>query len=178
MFRKEGILGKADNFVATVLISPKRLEAFLAVQGDLAEDSADKEMSGHERGDEGLVRRAPLPYDSLTGTITEDEWEEVERLCNFLVLFYEMTRRLKGNNFHSSYGSLWQTITNLQHLEDLLRGMIKQIANKPENSYLKTTVRLGLEKLTKYWKKIVIDPKPSFCVISTILHPKLYLAWF
>lgn len=55
--------------------------------------------------------------------------------------------------------------------------MIKQIANEPANSYLKTTVRLGLEKLT-YWKKIFIDLKPSFYVISTILHPKLYLALF
>lgn len=78
----------------------------------------------------------------------------------------------------SNHRSLWQTITNFQHLDDLLQDIVKQTACDPEDSYFKTAVRFGLEKLTTYWKMLIIDPTPSFYTIATILYPKLCLAWF
>lgn len=39
-------------------------------------------------------------------------------------------------------------------------------------------LRFGLEKLTTYWGKIVIESESSYYFIATILPSKLLLAWF
>lgn len=86
-----------------------------------------EEMAGTEEDDEDEDGNQPIrnsatriPYDPLIDTITDDEWAEVERLSDFLAHFYAGTRRLEGNQRKSGFGSLWQTITNLQHLDDVL----------------------------------------------------------
>ncbi|CAE7020025.1 hypothetical protein HRS9139_02657 [Pyrenophora teres f. teres] len=55
-------------------------------------------------------------YNPLTDALTEEEWEAVQQLVDFLVLPVEMTKRLEGSNSVSGFGSLWQTLTNLQTL--------------------------------------------------------------
>ncbi|KAF2621112.1 hypothetical protein BU25DRAFT_324358, partial [Macroventuria anomochaeta] len=47
-----------------------------------------------------------------------------------------------------------------------------------DESYFKSAVKYGLEKLNTYWEKLVIEPTPSFYTISTALHPRLRLNWF
>lgn len=47
-----------------------------------------------------------------------------------------------------SHLPLWQSITNVQHLDDLLRDMIQQMAGEPADSNPKTAISFELVKLT------------------------------
>lgn len=89
-----------------------------------------------------------------------------------------MTRRLEEKMSESGLGSLWQKITNLQHLDGLLRETVDATENEPEQSFLRTVSRFGMEKLTTYWGKIVMAPDVPYYTVATILHPLLRLAWF
>lgn len=80
-----------------------------------------------EAGQPATAANLPLPYDPLTDTIPEEDWEEIERLTNFLVSLYEVTRLLMGKMSESGFASLWQTITNVQHLDET--------AIEPEDSF-------------------------------------------
>ena len=78
----------------------------------------------------------------------------------------------------SGHASLWQTTTNLQHLDDLLGSMVSQTRGDLDNSHVKTAVKFMLEKLTIYWKKLIIHPAPSKYTIASILHPQFPVAQF
>lgn len=75
-------------------------------------------------------------YDRSTDTITNDGWAEIGLFSDFLVHFYEITRRVEGNQSKSGVGSLRQATTNLQHLNDVLPEMVEEAANEARNSYL------------------------------------------
>jgi uncharacterized protein YecA (UPF0149 family) len=45
-------------------------------------------------------------YDPQTDALTEDEWDEVEELVDFLQPAYKMTKRLEGDNSVSGFRSL------------------------------------------------------------------------
>jgi hypothetical protein len=49
-------------------------------------------------------------YDPLTDSLSDDEWDEVIELVDFLQAPFEMCRRLEGDNSASEFGSLWQTL--------------------------------------------------------------------
>ena len=55
-------------------------------------------------------------YDPLYDELSNEEWEGVQQLVDFLQAPVEMTKRLEGNNSASGFGSLWQTLTSLQAL--------------------------------------------------------------
>ena len=66
-------------------------------------------------------------YDPLGDAISDEDWYEVKQLIGYLKPFHEMTVRLEGNMGTSGYGSLWQTLVNLQHLYHRLEGKDPQI---------------------------------------------------
>ena len=55
-----------------------------------------------------------VAYDPITDGLTSEEWFEVETLKYFYVKPYELTKALEGSNSKGGYGSLSQTIVNLQ----------------------------------------------------------------
>ena len=57
-----------------------------------------------------------VDYSPLTDRLSEDDWDDVKELVDFLRAPYEMAKRLEGKNGQSSFGSLWQTLPNLQAL--------------------------------------------------------------
>jgi hypothetical protein len=67
-------------------------------------------LANHEAGDD------KLNYSLLTDTITKEEWNDVKNLIDFLEAPYQMTKRLEDNNSSNGFGSLWQTLPNLQAL--------------------------------------------------------------
>jgi hypothetical protein len=69
-----------------------------------------RRLGGHEASNNNLH------YSPLTHTITEDAWEDVKALVDFLEAPYQMTKWLEGNNSGNGFGSLWQTLLNLQAL--------------------------------------------------------------
>jgi hAT family C-terminal dimerisation region len=116
-------------------------------------------------------------FNPLLDCLTPDEWDEVKELVDFLKSFYEMTKRLEGNQSNSGFGSIWQTITNLNLLDIKLREKKLSLHREP-SSFIKTAVSQGLEKLTTYWTYIILKVSPSPYCIATILAPRLHLAWF
>jgi hypothetical protein len=119
-------------------------------------------------------------YNPLTDELSSEEWEGVQQLVDFLQAPVEMTKRLEGNNSASGFGSLWQTLTNLQALWKLYSST-KAGFDDLDNSnsdYFIAAVKHGLEKLSSYFEKLIIEPEVSYYVVATTLHPALRLAWF
>jgi hypothetical protein len=86
-----------------------------------------------------------------------------------------MTKRLEGNNSSSGFGSLWQTLTNIQ----AVWAAYTEAIDRPHSSqYFETAVRLGLEKINTYYERILIEPDVSIYAVATALHPHLRLLWF
>jgi hypothetical protein len=127
------------------------------------------------RNDEQL-EQDDLNYGPLTDAITDDEWDEVAELVDFLEVPYEMTRRLEGNNSNpGGYGSLWQTLTNLQ----ILWVVYSEASERLHSSkFFQTATLLGLEKLNTYFDKLIMEPDVSYYAVATSLHPRLRLIWF
>ena len=114
-------------------------------------------------------------YDPQTDALIEEEWDEVEELVDFLQPAYEMTKRLEGDNCVSGFGSLWQTLPNLQalwtHYND---------ANNRTNKskFFATAVAFGKAKLDHYFDTLLLKPDVSLYAVATALNPKLRVAWF
>ena len=53
--------------------------------------------------------------------------------------------------------------------------MKEKLADEEEIHYLKNGVEFGIQKLTTYFIKIVIEPPISYYTVATILHPALRL---
>jgi hypothetical protein len=115
-----------------------------------------------------------LDYSPLTDTITEDDWDDVKALVDFLEAPYQMTKRLEGNNSGNGFGSLWQTLPNLQALWVHFEKACKQ-----ENSeFMANAIALGFEKLNTYFSTLIYEPDVSYYTIATALNPALRLNWF
>jgi len=113
-------------------------------------------------------------FNALHDRLSEDDWEDVKELVDFLQAPYEMTKRLEGNNSVSGFGSLWQTLPNLQ----ALWAHYSDARDLTSSSYLTSAVSLGLEKLNTYFDTLIMTPDVSFYAIATLLHPKLRFNWF
>ncbi|KAK7178414.1 transposase-like protein [Paraphaeosphaeria sporulosa] len=100
-------------------------------------------------------------------------------------MFYKNTKPLEGNASSSRFRSLWQTIVNLQEIYTFLSGAdelsIHQIDGFAQSEYIKSGVKLALEKLDTYFQKLVVpadDGAPSLYCVATAMHPCLRLSWF
>ncbi|KAH3938518.1 hypothetical protein HBH98_249950 [Parastagonospora nodorum] len=113
-------------------------------------------------------------YNPLTDALTDDDWDDVKDLVDFLEAPYEMTKRLEGNASSSGYGSLWQTLPNLQ----ALWAHYTQASGLPQSQYMGSAIAFGLEKLNTYFDNLIMKPNVSYYAIATMLHPKLRYNWF
>jgi hypothetical protein len=133
-----------------------------------------------DRDDDGDVSNPGAGYDAMKDYLSDDDWDEVDAIINFLEVPQQLTKVVEGNNSKNGFGSLWQTIVDLQTLWDHYRDTVEGIRLHPANysPYFKSAVGYGIEKLDTYWRKIVIDPVPSYYCVATALHPRLRLCWF
>jgi hypothetical protein len=116
-----------------------------------------------------------ITYDPLTDGLTDEEWDDAQELVNFLQAPYEMTKKLEGNNSSSGFGSIWQTLPNMQAL-----WIHYTEATEPthKSQYFKSAVSFGLEKLNSYFNTVLLTPDISYYAVATALHPKLRMNWF
>jgi hypothetical protein len=85
-----------------------------------------------------------------------------------------MMKQLEGNNSGNGFGSLWQTLPNLQalwvHFEE---------ACEQENSeFMANAIALSFKKLNTYFLTLIHEPDVSYYTIATALNPALCLNWF
>jgi hypothetical protein len=85
-----------------------------------------------------------------------------------------MTKRLEGNNSQSGFGSLWQTLPNLQ----ALWAHYTDAKECTQSWYIASAVSFGWEKLNFYFHALIMVPDVSYYAIATLLHPRLHLNWF
>jgi len=116
-----------------------------------------------------------VPFDPLTDGLTDEEWDDVQELVDFLQAAYEMTKRLEGNNSDSGFGSIWQTLPNLQALWYHYTEAAK---STHKSEYFKNAIKFGFEKLNTYFDTLVLNPDVTYYAVATALHPKLRLNWF
>jgi hypothetical protein len=204
LHRQFGVVGKLHNFVNAVCASHKRRELFNSIQQEINNEEVLYNFSTLSLRQDGGVRWHSVylmlqrclelkesikrfirklrtiddddsKYDPLTDSLSDDEWDEVIELVDFLQAPFEMCRRLEGDNSASGFGSLWQTLPNLQALWALY-----STANERTTSseYFSSAVAYGKEKLDTYFDLILMQPDISFYAIATALHPKLRLTWF
>jgi hypothetical protein len=115
-----------------------------------------------------------LDYSPLTDKLTDDDWDDVKELINFLQAPYEMTKRLEGNNSQSGFGSLWQSLPNLQ----ALWAHYTNAKECTQSRYMASAVSFGWENLNSYFHALIMVPDVSYYAVATLLHPRLRLDWF
>jgi hypothetical protein len=143
-YRRLGVVGRLHNFVNAVCASHKRRELFNSISKEVNNELLYTFNTLELRQDGGvqwnsvylmLLRCLELKdaitrfirhlkrdkntsgddyYCPLTDGLSDDDWDDVKELVDFLQAPYEMTKRLEGNNCASGFGSLWQTLPNLQ----------------------------------------------------------------
>jgi hypothetical protein len=187
LWRCLGVVEKLHNFVNAVCASHKRRELFHLVQSvvntELLHSSSTLELrqNGGVRWNSvylmllrcyklcehinRFIRQLRghnasldnLDYGPLKDTITEEEWDDVKDLVDFLQAPYKMTKRLEGNNSGNGFGSLWQTLPNLQ----ALWVHFEEAGERPHSEYMASTIALSAEKLNTYFTKLVHKPDVS-----------------
>jgi hypothetical protein len=127
LFRQLGVVGQLHNFVNAVCISHKRRELFNEVQEEVNNELLQSFATLKLRQDDGVrwnsvylmllcclelkepikrfnrrlrddARDDDVDYSPLTDQLSEDDWDDVKELVDFLQAPYEMTKRLEGNN--------------------------------------------------------------------------------
>jgi hypothetical protein len=203
LFRQLGVVGRLHNFVNAVCVSHKRRELFNEVQEEVNNELLQSFATLELRQDGGvwwnsvylmllrcLELKEPIKrfnrrlrddaldddvnYSLLTDRLLEDDWDDVKELVDFLQAPYEMTKRLEGNTSQSGFGSLWQTLPNLQalwvHYSDA--------KERPLSQYMASAVSFRWERLNSYFHTLIMEPDVSYYSVTTLLHPRLRLNWF
>jgi hypothetical protein len=85
-----------------------------------------------------------------------------------------MTKCLEGDNSSSGFGSLWQTLPNLQ----ALWAHYTEAKERPQSVYMASPIKFRFEKLSTYFVHLIVCPDISFYAVATLLHPRLRLNWF
>jgi hypothetical protein len=146
LFREIGVVGRLHNFVNAVCASHKRRKLFNKVQEEVNDELLYSFNTLELRQDGGVhwnsvylmllrclklkphinrfIRRLrddetfdeEADFHPINDKLSDDYGDDVKELVEFLQAPYEMTKRLEGNNSGSGFGSLWQTLPNLQAL--------------------------------------------------------------
>jgi hypothetical protein len=82
-----------------------------------------------------------------------------------------MTKRLKGNNSQSGFGSLWQTLPNLQ----ALWVYYSDAKERPLSQYIASAVSFRWEMLNSYFHTLIIEPDVSYYSVATLFYLRLRL---
>lgn len=205
LWRRCGAIGKVHNFVKYVCRSCQRREKLTSYQAEAAvEDELFDWHEKLLIKDGGVrwnstcmmlqrakqLRRAielfqkdndepdedeDCGYSVSKDRITRDDWDEIDRFLDLLEPILMVTKELEGNPGISTYGSLWAVFPSLNILSVSLQEAIDDVKAEPE-SYYKSGVIMGKQKLDKYWDRMTTES--PFYFAATILHPSLKLAYF
>ena len=69
-----------------------------------------------DRDDDSKESDATATYCPLKDHFSDDDWDKVNVIANFLRVPFQLTKAVEGNNSNNSFSSLWQTIVDLQTL--------------------------------------------------------------
>ena len=206
LMRQKGFVGKVHNIVKYIMRSTGRRKDFAENQ---LEACTEDELFDHAEllliKDGGvrwnstyfMLRRALLlrkaidkyllawrkpandSYDLSQDALTDDDWQQVERLVKILKPFISATKRMEGDanspGVEGSYGALWESITNIELLHQILQRTQQSLKNESD-SFLKSGVNMALQKINKYFDKMK-DESPYYFA-AVILYPSLKRAYF
>ena len=123
-----------------------------------------------------LAWRKPVNdgYDLLQDVLTDDDWKQVEQLLKILRPFVLATKHMEGDantpGVEGSYGTLWESITTIELLHQILHRTQQNLKNE-NNFFLKSGINIAIQKINKYFDKMK-DESPYYFT-AVILHPLL-----
>lgn len=205
LWRRLGAIGKIHNFVKWILRSTQRREEFCAEQRLVMEDDEifdwqekvllkdggvrwnstymmlkrakllRKVIEWFQMTHEAIDDEDDIGYGIIDDGITKEDWEEVDLFLSVLEPIANITKELEGNPETSRYGSLWAAFPALNVLSDVLDDAITK-TKEAEDSYFKSGILMGKQKLDQYWDKMTQETPIYFA--ATILNPTLKEAYF
>ncbi|TKA52632.1 hypothetical protein B0A49_13533, partial [Cryomyces minteri] len=197
LWRRLGALGKIHNFVKWILRSTQRREEFCAEQALVMEDDEifdwqekvllkdggvrwnstymmlkrakllRKVIEWFQMTHEAIDDEDDIGYGIIDDRITKEDWEEVDLFLSVLEPIANITKELEGNPETSRYGSLWAAFPALNVLSDVLHDAITK-TKEAEDSYFKSGILMGKQKLDQYWDKMTQETPIYFA--ATILN--------
>src|SRR5436190_496527 len=122
------------------------------------------------------LRMKERTFSKIQDKLEDLDWDEIHHFIKLLKIFELTTKYAEGNSEQAaSHSSLWEIIPILQTLYNHLYKADAKHKKKPD-SHFKSGIKLGIEKLNKYFKEAVYD-SPYYCA-ATMLHPGLNQSWF
>lgn len=89
-------------------------------------------------------------YNPIFDMLSDDEWDEVRVMTLVMETFYKNIKSLEGNASSSGFGSLWQTIVNLEEIYTFLSGAeelsVHEMDGFAQSEYMVSGVALALAR--------------------------------
>jgi hypothetical protein len=194
MWRRKGFYGKAHNFVVHVNRSPQRIQAFKAKQRELDESATflySLLADGGVRWNSAyaMFERLIKLKDAVTAFqndqrdageldeedyLTPENWREMVEFKELLEPFKEATMRTQGQAKDGTHGALWEWLTELELLMEILENKKTQLLKQPP-SFLRTCVNLAWSKLDNYYR---LSDDTFAYRLAIILNPNFRYDWF
>lgn len=150
------------------------IKRFIREQASIDDDDDNVNLEDNDDNTRTPAASATADYNPLADKLTDEEWDEVEELVDFLQAPYEACKLLEGDLGVSGHGSIWQTLINLQSLW----AIYTTPSERPQSKFLAAAIKFGKEKLDTYFNKLLMEPDVSYYAVALFLHPKLRLMWF
>ncbi|KAH0405435.1 hypothetical protein KCU89_g55, partial [Aureobasidium melanogenum] len=194
MWRRKGFYGKAHNFVVYVNRSPQRIQAFKAKQRELDESTTflySLLADGGVRWNSAyaMFERHIKLKDAVTAFqndqrdageldeedyLTPENWREMVEFKELLEPFKEATMRTQGQAKDGTHGALWEWLTELELLMEILENKKTQLLKQPP-SFLRTCVNLAWSKLDNYYR---LSDDTFAYRLAIVLNPNFRYDWF
>jgi len=176
-WRKLGPLGKAHNIAVHPRKTPQRIQQFRALAGGclIRKDNATRWNSWHGTLESILqpqIRQAIDLYIDENPSLEADrierhEWKLLEKIKNILKGFLIATKATEGHG---------DTLTKvLPSIDFLLDQYKKALEENTDNRVLSSMIRIGWEKLDKYFS--ATDRAPVY-LAAVVLNPRLKWRYF
>jgi len=176
-WRRIGPLGKAHNIALHTRKTPARIKRFRELSGGvlLKRDNSTRWNSWNNLLESLLrqnVRNAIEIYIDENSTLEDDrlerrEWKLLEKIQKILVLFKLATKAMEGHQ---------ATLTHLlPSLDFLLNTYSQALTDNREDRILSSMIRMGWEKLDKYFS--ATDRSPVYIAV-VVLNPKFKWRYF
>ncbi|GJV52109.1 zinc finger BED domain-containing protein RICESLEEPER 2-like protein [Tanacetum coccineum] len=155
-------LKKIDDAVEKIRVSVKYIKG-----------SHGRKLKFHECCSQtGLDCQKALTQDVPTSCPSTDEWDKVEKICDFLKVFYEATLAFSGSLYPTS--NLYFPKVFLIHLK-----LVKELESPDE--YMRKIAKQMWLKFNKYWSDfnlllavaVVFDPRYKYSFLE-FSYAKLY----
>jgi hypothetical protein len=198
LWREKGPIGRLHNFVKFIGRSDQRRTEFAALQVAQAAAKGEKIFIYQLISDGGvrwnstyaMIKRglklrdaidlyykrykgpsSSTEYDISQDELSPEDWAILQRFCNLLRPFKEMTKRIEGNankaGYEGSQGAVWEVLESMDFLSSKLEALAASVKHEPAD-YFTVGIETGWSKLQKYY---TLTDQSAIYRAAIVLHP-------